>query len=245
MKSRTDILRKLYTNRFLKTLFFNPFAEYHQWRLLRFVRDAASELEAGSSIIDVGAGELKYRTEFAGCHYVSNDLCVGDDNWDYADIDIVSSAYAIPVETGKFDAILCIQVFEHLDAPEDALREFSRILRPGGRIYLSAPLLAGEHQQPYDFFRYTRYGYAKLAERHEFKIISIEPHGGAVIVLETMAWAMLWEMLPFRRQSVMRYLIYVLLYPVKLTTGVLALLIDQLDRKKAMTINYNVIFERL
>lgn len=245
MNVRKKIIGVLYANQWLKRLAFNPLTEYHQWRLLRFVRRAAASIRTGQSIIDIGAGELKYKPHFTHCRYVSNDLCVGDQDWNYDEIDIVSSAYDIPVEAYSFDAVLCIQVLEHLDAPDRAFQEFNRILKPGGRVFLSAPLLAGEHQQPHDFFRYTRYGYATLGERHGFRIISIEQHGGSAIAVETLSWAAFWEVLPIRRQTLSRYALYFLLYPMKLLTGALALLLDQLDRKKSMTINYDVIYEKV
>lgn len=245
MNIRKTIISTLYKNSWLKKFFFNPLAEYHQWRLLNFVQKAAISLHPDQSIIDIGAGELKYKQNFAHCHYVSNDLCLGDSEWNYDGIDIVSSAYEIPVNKESFDAVLCIQVLEHLDAPDRAFQEFSRILRKGGRIYLSAPLLAGEHQQPYDFFRYTRYGYTALGERHGFRAVTIEPHGGSIIAIETLMWASLWEILPLRRKTAPRYAIYTALYPIKLLTGALALLLDSLDREKNMTINYDVVYEKI
>ncbi len=245
MSMRKRIIRTVYANQWLKRLAFNPLAEYHQWRLLRFVRQAASESHAGQSVIDIGSGELKYKAHFAHCRYVSNDLCVGDGDWNYEGVDIVSSAYEIPVEGGSFDAIICIQVLEHLDAPDRAFKEFHRILKPGGRAYLAAPLLFGEHQQPHDFFRYTRYGLASLGERHGFKVVAITSHGGCVVAIEALLWASFWDMLPIRRQTPIRYGIYFLLYPIKLVTGALALLLDMLDRKRSMTINYDVIYQKL
>lgn len=242
---RKRLLEVVYSNRCLKHIFFNPLAEYHQWRLLGFVRDVARAVGAGESIIDVGAGELKYKSHFIHCRYTSNDLCVGDEDWNYAGIDVVSSAYEIPVEGSSFDAVLCIQVMEHLDSPDRAFREFHRILKPGGRAYVSAPLLAGEHQQPHDFFRYTQYGFLALGERNGFRVLSIAPHGGCAVAVETLLWAAFWELAPMRRQSLPRYIVYALLYPVKLLSGALALLLDMLDRKKSMTINYDVIYEKV
>lgn len=244
MSLRRHLIAFVYARPWLQQLLYNPLVEYHQWRLLRFVRRAAAETGPGQSVLDVGAGELKYKRWFAHCAYRSNELCVGDEAWNYADIDIVSSAYEIPVAAGEFDALLCIQVLEHLDAPDRAFAEFSRILRRGGRLYLSVPLLAGEHQQPHDFFRYTRYGLTELGARHGLQAIRIEPHGGCFIAVETLAWAAFHEVLPLRRQSLARYVLYLLLYPVKLATGALALLLDRLDGRRAMTINYDVIYEK-
>lgn len=244
MSFRRQVIDILYSSKLLKSIIFNPLAEFHQWRLLRFVQRAASSTSAGQRVIDVGAGELKYKAYFAHCQYVSNDLCIGDDDWSYAGIDIVSSAYDISVESDSFDVVLCIQVLEHLDSPDRAFEEFRRILKPGGYAYVSAPLLAGEHQQPHDFFRFTRYGLTSIGERNGLKVLSIAPHGGCIIAAEVLLWAAFWDMLPLRRQTPARYTIYILLYPIKIITGLLALMIDAFDRKKSMTINYDVIYQK-
>lgn len=244
MQIRKILIQWLYANSFLKALLFNPFVEYHQWRLLKFVAKAASTLSPSSRIIDIGAGELKYKKAFSHCSYVSNDLCVGDSGWNYSDIDIVSSAYDIPVEPESFDAILCIQVLEHLSEPEMAFKEFARVLKVGGRVYLSAPLLAGEHQQPHDYFRYTQYGYKSLAVKYGFEVESIKPHGGSIIAIENLMWLAFWEIVPLRRQSALRYCLYFLMYPIKAVSGFFALCFDCFDRRKTMTINYDVILRK-
>ena len=64
----------------------------------------------------------------------------------------------IPVGDDQFDAVVCNQVLEHVRDPVAVLREIRRVLRPSGRLIYSAPLFYEEHQQPYDFYRYTQYG---------------------------------------------------------------------------------------
>ncbi|MDD9347889.1 MAG: hypothetical protein PV363_03795, partial [Mumia sp.] len=58
---------------------------------------------------------------------------------------------------GRFGRLLCTRVCPPLDAPAEALAELYRVLAPGGRILLSAPLFYPEHQEPYDYFRYTQF----------------------------------------------------------------------------------------
>ncbi len=50
-------------------------------------------------------------------------------------------ATALPVADGSFDAVLCLEVLEHLpgDEREPALREMLRALRPGGRLIVTFP----------------------------------------------------------------------------------------------------------
>lgn len=55
------------------------------------------------------------------------------------DTDIVSSADDLPFEDGEMDYLLCSHILEHLIDPIAALKEWRRILKPGGKLYLSLP----------------------------------------------------------------------------------------------------------
>ena len=71
-----------------------------------------------------------------------------------------------------------IVTLEHLTDPQLALDEIARVLKPGGRFFLVAPLEWEEHQQPHDFFRYTRFGLQLLLERAGFGAVELVPAGG-------------------------------------------------------------------
>ncbi|KAA1423866.1 class I SAM-dependent methyltransferase [Mumia zhuanghuii] len=129
-------------------------------RLLRANRAFAKATPAGSLVLDAGAGHGPYRRLFAHTRYEAADFAQLATR--YTPLEYVCSLTDIPVEDGRFDRILCNQVLEHLDEPAVALAELHRVLRPGGRILLSAPLFYPEHQQPYDYFRYTQFALSKL-----------------------------------------------------------------------------------
>jgi SAM-dependent methyltransferase len=46
---------------------------------------------------------------------------------------------ALPYPSESFDFITCIEGLEHLENPFNAIREFSRILKPEGKLFLSLP----------------------------------------------------------------------------------------------------------
>jgi SAM-dependent methyltransferase len=46
---------------------------------------------------------------------------------------------SLPYSSGSFDFIVCIEGIEHLENPLNAIREFSRLLTPKGRVVLSLP----------------------------------------------------------------------------------------------------------
>jgi SAM-dependent methyltransferase len=226
-------------------IIYSPLVDYHQWALLGFVKRNAKSVKRGERIIDIGAGELKYKKYFAHCEYVSQDLGVGDSAWDFSGIDIKSSAYEIPEKDASFDYVLCMQVLEHLEFPERAFSEFGRLLKRGGRLLISAPLGFGEHQIPYDYFRYTRYALRGMGERHGFRLMQIEPHGGIFINLEYMLWQSIGKLLPFNRLTPIRYFYFFLLLPLKAFSGAIFITLDIFDRKKDWTLNYNCVYEKV
>jgi 2-polyprenyl-3-methyl-5-hydroxy-6-metoxy-1,4-benzoquinol methylase len=52
---------------------------------------------------------------------------------------LAASAERLPWADGRFDAVVADSVLEHLDDPSGALREWARVLRPGGRLVVWSP----------------------------------------------------------------------------------------------------------
>lgn len=157
-------------------------------RRMAWIRDQAHALPNGTKVLDVGAGTTPYRDDFAHTEYVTQDLAQTPDVA-YGTIDIVSDVTSIPLPDESVDAILCTEVFEHIPYPLDALREISRLLRPGGQLIFSAPLGSGQHQKPYHFYGgYTRWWYEKFFPENGLEIESLEPNGGLFGHLAEMLW---------------------------------------------------------
>ena len=53
---------------------------------------------------------------------------------------------------------MCNQVLEHVFNPDDFVREIARVLKPGGALLLTVPFVWNEHEQPYDYARYSSFG---------------------------------------------------------------------------------------
>lgn len=76
----------------------------------------------------------------------------------YPEVGIVGDLTALPLKSDSNDAILCEMVLEHVPDARAALREFHRVLRPGGRVYLAVPFLWPYHASPHDYWRWTTSG---------------------------------------------------------------------------------------
>lgn len=152
-----------------------------RWYITKFVEQTARALPAGTRLLDAGAGECAYKRFFSHCRYAAIDLAVGDREWNYVNLDAIAVLDHLPIADESFEAVLCTQVLEHLERPAESLREMYRVLRKGGRLYLTAPMAHPEHQVPYDFFRYTSFGLRSLLERAGFEQIEIRPFGGMFV----------------------------------------------------------------
>lgn len=125
------------------------------------------------TVLDVGSG--RYRRY--------QHLCTGATEYRTLDHDpaggpdIVGSAEHIPLPDASVDGVLCTQVLEHLPHPWLAIAEMYRVLRPGGRIVLTAPQTNELHEEPHDYFRYTNYGLRRLFEDAGFVVEAIEQRG--------------------------------------------------------------------
>ena len=124
--------------------------------LARWLRAQAEELAAGPPvrILDVGCGVKPYYPFFAG---VSSEY-VGVDVVENPVAELLGPVEALPVEDSSFDVVLCTQVLEHCDDPDQAVRELRRVTRPGGRVLASTHGVQVYHPSPEDYWRWTHTG---------------------------------------------------------------------------------------
>lgn len=240
--AKKDLLKKLlpYFYRSPVSAFYN----YHFYRLLRFARRLSETVRPEDTLLDVGAGDCQYKPLFIGrCKYISQDIGGKDDNFTYDQIDIRSEIYNIPLPNESVDIILCTQVLEHLKYPTQALQEMHRLLKPGGKLYLSVPFASEEHMMPYDYFRYTRFSLAFLMREQGFNPLMIDPHGGRFITLGKNIKD-LFPLMALGRPRLQKIL-YSIQSPVVLPILFILFWMDGIDKNKHMTQNYDVIAEKI
>jgi SAM-dependent methyltransferase len=149
-----------------------------------WVARQAETIPSGAKVLDVGAGSCPYRRHFASCEYYTQDFIALQpdqlrDKQGYGRIDYVCDATNIPVAGGEFDVVLCTEVLEHVPEPALVVRELGRILRPGGKLLLTAPLGSGLHQVPFHYYGgYTPFWYQKVLKEAGFINVQIEANGG-------------------------------------------------------------------
>lgn len=154
-----------------------------------WIEETLNKIPPGSRILDAGAGQLRYKHLCSHLDYVSQDFVkydgIGDrsglhpEEWNQSGlIDIVSNITSIPEPNASFDAILCVEVLEHLPEPINAIQEFIRLLRPNGHLIITAPFCSLTHLAPFHYYSgFTKYFYEKILVECGFEIIELQANG--------------------------------------------------------------------
>lgn len=154
----------------------------------KWLQKTLAALPEGLRILDAGAGELRNKIHCGHLMYVSQDFCQysGTGNgtglqtgkWDTKKIDIVCDIVNIPEPDNSFDIILCSEVLEHIPEPQNALKEFSRLLKPGGKLILTAPFASLVHFAPYYYCSgFSKYWYEYHLPKNSFRITELTANG--------------------------------------------------------------------
>jgi SAM-dependent methyltransferase len=140
--------------------------------LRRALRLAGKDLTG--ILVDVGCGARPYEPIFASARYVGGEVLQASSVGSRKCPDFWFDGQRLPFADGTIDGLLCTQVLEHVFEPDAFLGELSRVVRPGGHLLISVPFVWDEHEQPYDFARYSSFGLAHLAEKHGFSVESAQ-----------------------------------------------------------------------
>jgi len=142
-------------------------------------------------LLDVGCGQRRHERIFLPAveRYVGLDYppvsggiwaTTGGEN-----VDVWGDGQRLPIASSSVDTVLCTQVLEHVPEPAQLMSELTRVLKPGGHAIVTAPQEWGIHQEPFDFYRFTRYGLTYLAQKVGLEVAFVRNRGGF--------WAMLGQ----------------------------------------------------
>jgi SAM-dependent methyltransferase len=149
--------------------------------LYEWMRTFAGKYAEGV-LLDYGCGGQPYRGLLVPkvTRYISADVAQSPG----VDLDIKLIANEpLPIRSATIDTVLSNQVLEHVSDPNHYLSEVSRILKSGGFLILTAPMHWRHHEEPFDYYRFTKYGIRELIERNNMKIVRMDSSGGVFALI--------------------------------------------------------------
>jgi len=202
----------------------------HDKQLLNYARRYLS-----GNLIDIGCGTKPYQEMLAP--YVEDHIGIDQEAsfHDKSNVDLFGTAYEIPSDDGSFDSAICTAVLEHLEEPEQALRECHRVLKSGGVAIYSVPFIWHLHEEPRDFYRYSKYGIRYLFEKAGFELVEIKPLSGFWVTFGQLS---VYNLYRFNRGP----LRYIPVIPVlgMLIQGI-SYMLDRVDRSEQWTWMYMIV----
>ena len=130
----------------------------------------SEEVNDNSNWLDLGCGLKPYLSSFSHAQYTGIDVHVSGADLGMKAPDLYFDGIRIPFPDEHFDGILCTQVLEHAVDSESLLNECNRVLKPAGSLIISVPFTYREHEQPFDFRRFTSFGLVKSLKSNGFVV---------------------------------------------------------------------------
>lgn len=206
--------------------------------LIKDLKSVINEYAKGN-VLDVGCGNKPYEEIFTdksktytGCDVVQSDK---------HKVDVICPATELKFEDNSFETVFSTQVIEHVSDPFKMLSEINRVLKVNGCLILSAPFSWELHEEPYDFYRYTKYGLLAMLEQSGFQVLSILPNGGKWAAIIQLNLNIIYS--TFKKKTLTAKLLKALFTKLGFTSLVnsLALLIEKKHFDDLLTLNYVVV----
>jgi SAM-dependent methyltransferase len=149
-------------------LFINPFY-FARKAIFNNIRSYASNIRGNT--LDIGCGTKPYEKLFECENYIGLDTINSGHNHEFSSIDIKYDGEHMPFENNFFDSAVCFEVLEAIYEPKSFLKEVNRVLKSGGIALFTVPFIWDEHDQPFDYARYSSFGLKHLFEDQGFIVL--------------------------------------------------------------------------
>jgi SAM-dependent methyltransferase len=153
-----------------------------RYNVFKGIKKFSSNFKNGR-LLDFGCGSKPYRSLFKVDEYVGLDTNDSGHSHKNENIDVLYDGKKIPFDDSTFDYIFSSEVLEHVFNIDEIIPELNRVLKVEGKILITLPFVWGEHEQPYDFARYTSFGLKSILEKNGFEVID---HIKTTTFIETM-----------------------------------------------------------
>lgn len=178
----------------------------------------------GGNILDVGCGSKPYQKLFQYDSYIGLDID-SPDSRQRAIADYFYDGDVFPIENESFDSIILSQVLEHVFNPDIFLNEVNRVLKKNGKLLITVPFVWDEHEQPYDYARYSSFGLKYLLEKHGFVVLKSQKSIADIRVIFQILNAYIYKIAITQNKVINIFVFGFLIAPVNLLGSLLSIVL--------------------
>lgn len=175
-----------------------------------------------SLVVDIGAGTAPYKKIIAHDKYLGVDI---EDRGGVADVLIEDINKGLSLADSVADLVLCTEVLEHVREPRKVIDELYRILKKGGTLICTTPMVWPVHEAPNDYYRFTNFGLEYLLRQSGFRDIAVLPSNGYFYTMLQLS------VIPLKGKPWM---------PLVFLVNVLGYMVGRLERNRNLTLVYHV-----
>ena len=194
------------------SVFFNPFF-FARRGLFQSIKEIGKEITGKT--LDVGCGSKPYVSLYSSTEYIGLEYDTPE-NRATKNADFFYDGNKFPFDDNDFDSVVLNQVFEHVFNPDDFLEEVNRVLKSSGMICMTIPFVWDEHEQPYDFARYSSFGIKSLLEKHGFHVQKQMKSVNDIRVIFQLSSLFIFKKLVTRSSIINHLMILLLISPLNI-----------------------------
>lgn len=206
-------------------LFVNPFY-FARKELHRHITALSPNIKGKT--LDVGCGIKPYKEYCHSTEYIGLEMD-SPGSRKHKQGDYYYDGKIFPFANEEFDSVITSQVLEHVFNPDEFLSQIARVLKPKGVLLLTVPFVWDEHEQPFDFGRYSSFGLRHLLEKHSFDIIEYRKSLNDIRIIFQLLNDYLYKKTITNNQWLNYVLTFVLMSPFNILGELLALVLPKND----------------
>jgi SAM-dependent methyltransferase len=176
--------------------------------------------------LDIGCGKKPYQEYFDSTEYIGLEIDTPDNRQDKT-ADFYYDGSSFPFADSDFDSIVCNEVLEHVFEPDQFVQEINRVLKQGGYALLTVPFAWDEHEQPFDYARYSSFGLKFLLQKHGFEVVESTKTCADVRVVFQLANAYLYKVTLTRFSYINLLITIILIFPFNLIGSLLYIILPK------------------